>query len=82
MSLAAAVVPSPGRRELVTSFFEPGPGASEVDNPSNPGNDPNLDAGDLHAGNEDEAQAATDYDGYVGSEEHEAEGSDSGEDEE
>lgn len=66
----------------MTSFFEPGQGADEIDNPSNPGNNPNLDAGDLHPGNEAEAQAASDYEGYVGSEEHEAAGSDNGEDEE
>jgi hypothetical protein len=62
------------RGVTMSSFFDPGPGADEVDNPSNPGNDPNFDAGDLHAENAAEAQAAGDYDQHVGSDEHEAEG--------
>ena len=45
----------------------------EVDNPSNPGNNTNTDAGDLHAESDAEDQARSDYDEQVGSEQHEAE---------
>lgn len=54
----------------MAGFFG-GDDPDEVDNPSNPGNNPNTDAGDLHAESEAEAQARDDYDQQVGSDEHE-----------
>jgi hypothetical protein len=55
----------------MSSFFSSASSDDEVDNPSNPGNDPNFNAGDQHAENESEAAAKADYDDQVGSDEHE-----------